>query len=100
VRGAALTEEDRLRRDVIERLMCDLEVDLEAAAAAHEADSAELVAAAVGGLPPFVDDGLASWDGRRIAVSPAGRPFVRSIASLFDAYLDRASDKPRHARAV
>jgi len=100
VRGAALSSDDRLRRDVIERLMCDLDVDLEAAAARHGADAAGLKAAADRGLRPFVADGLASWNGRRIAVSAAGRPFVRSIAALFDAYLDRAGDKPRHARAV
>ena len=31
VRGVALTADDRLRRDVIERVMCDLEVDLDRA---------------------------------------------------------------------
>jgi hypothetical protein len=33
-------------------------------------------------------------------VSERGRPFVRSIAALFDLYLARQSDRPRHARAV
>jgi oxygen-independent coproporphyrinogen-3 oxidase len=100
VRGAALTEDDRLRRDVIERLMCDLEVDLDAIADARGADSAPLRAAASAGLARFVGDGLADWDGSRIAVSDAGRPFVRSIASLFDAYLPGDAEKPRHSRAV
>ena len=35
VRGRAVTAEDRLRRAVIERLMCDLAVDLETVAADH-----------------------------------------------------------------
>ncbi len=34
-RGVALSDEDRLRREVIERLMCDLEVDLAAVARRH-----------------------------------------------------------------
>ena len=38
VRGVALRADDRLRRDVIERLMCDLEVDLIEMAEAHAAD--------------------------------------------------------------
>ncbi len=100
VRGIAVDADDRLRRDVIERIMCDLDIDLEAVAAAHGADPAPLTQAAAEGLPKFVEDGLASWDGRRIVVSERGRPFVRSVAALFDAYLARASDKPRHSRAV
>jgi oxygen-independent coproporphyrinogen-3 oxidase len=95
----ALTADDRLRRDVIERVMCDLEVDVEAVAAEHVADPAPLAQAAQG-LQKFIEDGLASWDGRRIAVSERGRPFVRSVAALFDAHLAEAGDKPRHSRAV
>ena len=99
VRGVALTADDRLRRDLIERLMCDLDVDVVGLAAAHGADPALLVAA-LAGLAPFEADGLAHWDGARLTVSEKGRPFVRSIAALFDAYLGQADDKPRHSRAV
>ena len=38
VRGIALTPDDRLRRDIIERVMCDLEVDLDGLAGKHGAD--------------------------------------------------------------
>lgn len=99
VRGCALTDDDRLRRDVIERLMCDLDVDLIALAQAHGAEPAPLVAV-LDGLAPFEADGLAHWDGRRLVVSEKGRPFVRSVAALFDAYLTQDADKPRHSRAV
>ena len=99
VRGVALSADDRLRRDLIERLMCDLDVDLVALAAAHQADPAPLVAA-LAGLAPFQADGLADWDGRRLTVSDKGRPFVRSVAALFDAYLGQADGQPRHSRAV
>ncbi len=100
VRGVALSADDRLRRDVIERVMCDLEVDVDAVAAEHRADSAPLKAAASDGIARFEEDGLATWDGIRLAVSERGRPFVRSVAALFDVYLARQSDKPRHSRAV
>ncbi|MGD1038736.1 MAG: oxygen-independent coproporphyrinogen III oxidase [Roseiarcus sp.] len=99
VRGVALTNDDRLRRDVIERLMCDLEVDLVGIAEAHGADPTPLVAC-LEGLSRFEADGLAHWDGRRIEVSEKGRPFVRSVAALFDAYLTQDADRPRHSRAV
>jgi len=100
VRGVALTPDDRLRRDVIERVMCGLEVDLDAIAREHHADPQLLKAAASAGIAQFVEDGLAKWDGRQIAVTEAGRPFVRSIAALFDAYLSQDAEKPRHSRAV
>jgi len=99
-RGIALSADDRLRRDVIERTMCNLEVDIDAVAAEHCADSAPLKAVVSDGILQFEEDGLASWDGRRIVVGERGRPFVRSIAALFDLYLARQCDKPRHSRAV
>jgi oxygen-independent coproporphyrinogen-3 oxidase len=99
VRGVALSDDDRLRRDVIERLMCDLEVDLTALAEAHAADPAPLFAC-LDGLARFEADGLAHRDGGRIRMSERGRPFVRSAAALFDAYLTPDADKPRHSRAV
>ncbi len=99
VRGIALRADDRLRRDVIERLMCDLEVDLVEIATAHAADPAPLIADAAG-LGRFQSDGLARWDGRRIEVTEKGRPFVRSVAALFDAYLVVDDQKPRHSRAI
>ena len=98
-RGIAVSAEDRLRREIIERLMCDLEVDLVAAAGAHRADAAPLLAEAEG-LDRFVEDGLARWDGQRIEVTEKGRPFLRSIAVLFDAYLRPDEGAPRHSRAV
>ena len=100
VRGVALSGDDRLRREAIERVMCDLEVDLDALAFEHDADPAPLKASASAGMPLFSADGLAQWDGRRITVTERGRPFVRSIAALFDAYLSQDADSPRHSRAV
>ena len=98
-RGIALHAEDRLRRDVIERLMCDLEVDVVDVAREHGADPTALIADARG-LARVVEDGLATWDGHRVEVTEKGRPFVRSVAVLFDAYIKHDDEKPRHSRAV
>ena len=99
-RGVELSADDRLRRDAIERVMCDLEVDFDRLAAAHDADPAPLIAAAETGLPRFVADGLADWDGGRLMVTERGRPFLRSIAALFDRHLAEAAAPARHSRAV
>ena len=100
VRGVALTADDRLRRDLIERVMCDLEVDVEAVAAEHRADPAPLIEAASEGLGNSSRTASRPWTGGGSSSASAGRPFVRSVAALFDAYLAQASDKPRHSRAV
>lgn len=99
-RGVALTAEDRFRADIIERLMCDLAVDLGEVRRRHGHAPALLpdLGEAAGRLKPFIDDGLATADGDRITVTEAGRPLVRSIAAVFDAYLDPAAT--RHSRTV
>ena len=98
-RGVALTLEDRMRRTVIEKIMCDLEVDLIETAREFGCDAALLLKDSPR-LATFAQDGLLKWDGRRIDISPAGRPFIRSIASTFDAYLVRNETGLRHARAM
>lgn len=94
-RGQTLNEEDRLRRAIIERLMCDLSVDLLAECSARgvdpakfEAECADIDAMAAGGL---------GWrEGWRLGVSERDRPFVRAVCAIFDQYLDRrAIDQAR-----
>jgi oxygen-independent coproporphyrinogen III oxidase len=96
-RGIALSPGDRLRRDVIEQIMCNFAVDLCGVAARHDADAGPLLAAAPA-LDQQARDGLIEWDGSSLAVTPAGRPFVRTVAAVFDAYL--APDATRHSAAV
>jgi oxygen-independent coproporphyrinogen-3 oxidase len=79
--------------------MCELEVDLAAQAGVFGADPAPLLADAQA-LAGFQADGLVTWDGTRIEVTEAGRPFVRNVAALFDSYLKQQTEMPRHAVAV
>jgi oxygen-independent coproporphyrinogen-3 oxidase len=97
VRGIAVSADDKLRAAIIERLMCDFSVDLDAQAAAFGASDLrfgeELTA-----LAPLATQGLIEIEGRHIAVTEAGRPFVRLAAAAFDTYL--AKGKARHSMAV
>ena len=97
VRGVALAGDDRLRRDVIEQLMCQGEVDLAETAARHGADPATFGAAAPA-LHSLAEDGVIVWDGARVAVQPEAAILVRAVASVFDAY--HQPDAQRHAPAV
>ncbi|MEX2649372.1 MAG: oxygen-independent coproporphyrinogen III oxidase [Alphaproteobacteria bacterium] len=96
-RGVALDDDDRLRRDAIERLMCDLAVDLDAVAGRHGRES-EVFADALPALEPLVADGLVRIDGARVTVTESGRPFLRLAAAAFDRYL--GAGQGRHAAAV
>lgn len=93
VKGLALSDDDRLRAQIIERLMCDLSVDLDRIACRSRDFSAELSA-----LQPLAADGSVRIDGRRITVTAQGRPFARLVAAAFDAYLPR--EQARHSIAV
>jgi oxygen-independent coproporphyrinogen-3 oxidase len=77
VRGAALDAEDRRRRTVIARLMCDLMVEL-------DGDASRAFAVDGDALAPLVRDGLVSVSGGRITVTELGRFFLRNIAIVFD----------------
>lgn len=94
-RGVALTAEDRLRRDVIEQVMCQFAVDLGATEAAHGFAPGTLLTDALDGL---ASDGLVVRSGRTIRVTEAGRPFVRAVAACFDSYLQ--AGEQRHSSAV
>jgi oxygen-independent coproporphyrinogen III oxidase len=100
VRGIVLSAEDELRRDVIEQIMCHLEVDLAATAARHAASLETILAPALPVLVRQADDGLIRWDGRRLQVTATGQPFLRSVAASFDAYYDSEPARPHHSQGV
>ncbi len=89
VRGRALSAEDRQRWRLIERLMCDFAVSL---------PKGSLTEQALARLAPLRRAGLATMKGERLAVTAAGRRFVRQIAACFDAYLPGGA--ARHSAGV
>lgn len=100
VKGLALSPDDRLRASVIERLMCDLAVDLDAVLRAAPADvrPADDFAAELDALGNLADAGMVEIERRRVRVTEQGRPFVRLVAAAFDTYLQQ--NRSRHSVAV
>jgi oxygen-independent coproporphyrinogen-3 oxidase len=96
-RGIAISDDDRLRRAVIERLMCDLRVDLEAVALQFGVDAA-MFEPELAGLADMEADGLLRREGRRVAMTEFGRPLVRAACARFDRYLKHG--ETRHSKAV
>jgi oxygen-independent coproporphyrinogen-3 oxidase len=98
VRGVRIDDDDRLRRDVIERLMCDLAVDLDTVAAPY-GRSGDDFRTELDSLRPLVADGIAEIEGNRVRVPEGARPLVRVAAAAFDTYL-ATNTTARHAQAV
>ncbi|MCC8394227.1 oxygen-independent coproporphyrinogen III oxidase [Paraburkholderia sp. MMS20-SJTR3] len=86
-RGIRLSADDRLRRDVITQIMCNLELRFDEFEAAYGIRFAEAFAPELERLRPFEDDGLISLGSRKLEVRMAGRMLVRNIAMVFDRYL-------------
>ena len=95
-KGRAFAAEDRLRAAVIERIMCDYEVDLDEVCGRFGADPDALVANS--GLDQLYADGIARRDRNVIAIADDARPLVRVLAAAFDQYLGAAP--ARYSRAV
>jgi oxygen-independent coproporphyrinogen-3 oxidase len=92
-RGVRLTHDDRLRRDVITQLMCNLELRFDEFDATYGISFTETFAPELARLHSFANDELVSVGARRLDVLPAGRMLVRNIAMVFDRYLGQQALK-------
>jgi oxygen-independent coproporphyrinogen-3 oxidase len=97
VKGYALTADDRLRADLIERIMCDFGVDVGEVCRSHAVSPEDLLAS-IPRLKTLEGDGVIRLAGRVLEVTDDARFLVRTVASAFDAYLG-ASGRA-HSRAV
>ena len=93
-RGLALSPDDLLRRDVIQKLMCDFALDLRDLAARRDVDVAERFAPELARLAELAKDGLLTLAPGRIAVTPKGRLLVRNICMVFDDYFGEPAAVP------
>jgi oxygen-independent coproporphyrinogen-3 oxidase len=97
IRGYRLAGDDVLRREVITRLLCHCVVkkrEIERDFGLPSFD--ETFSSAIARVPELVADGMVVADHEEIRVTTMGRIFIRNVAMLFDAYLERkAPDAPK-----
>lgn len=96
-RGIALRGEDRLRRGIIERLMCDLAVDLARECLGEGADPAAFTAE-LAAIDALAARGIGWRRGFRLGVAEKDRALVRFLCACFDAYLPHG--EARHSPVV
>jgi oxygen-independent coproporphyrinogen-3 oxidase len=99
-RGMVLSDDDQLRADLIQRLMCQGEIPVSALERRYGIDFREYFADALVQLAPLADDGLVQIGEARIEVTARGRLLLRNIAMCFDRYLQRPVERPRFSRAI
>jgi oxygen-independent coproporphyrinogen-3 oxidase len=96
-RSLPVSADDELRADVIERLMCELTVDVGAECHDRGFDMATLDAA-IAAAKTLEVDGLCRVEGRTVTIPEEAFRLMRVVAACFDAGLVPA--ERRHALAV
>ena len=99
-RGVALSEDDRLRRDVITRLICNFALSPSAIESAWGIEFNEYFAAELERLGPMIEDGLLRLDADGIEVLPVGRLLIRNICMVFDRYLGGEGQPARYSKVI
>lgn len=97
VRGVAVTDDDRMRRRVIEEIMCRFELSF-VGLRAEFGPAADAIVSEARIFAQSNQDDICLVDGDRFVITDIGRPFARTIAAVFDSYL--SSGKGRHSIAV
>lgn len=100
-RGASMSADDVLRRFTINRVMCLLRLDLREIAEKFGPEARAAIEADLrAGVKELEDDGLVTFDGDVLKVTPLGQLLVRNVAMLFDAYLKKEGGKKQFSRTV
>jgi oxygen-independent coproporphyrinogen-3 oxidase len=97
--GHTMTEDDRIRRHVIMRLMCDFRLDYDALSTGLGIDFRTYFQREIGSFADFEAEGLLISTDRGISITDPGRLLIRNVAMRFDAHL-RQTAAPVYSRTI
>ncbi|HRG62021.1 MAG TPA: oxygen-independent coproporphyrinogen III oxidase [Burkholderiales bacterium] len=100
LRGMMLNQDDIIRRDIIQQIMCQFKLDFNQVANKYQLDFAEYFAAELADLPALVELGLITLNATNLEVSSKGRFLIRNIAVVFDKYLRQRQDNKRYSKVI
>jgi oxygen-independent coproporphyrinogen-3 oxidase len=92
-RGYVLTADDKIRRETIMRVMCDLALDYPTMSKKLGINFQDYFAMELAALVPLAEDGLVKTHAAGLEVTDAGRLFIRNIAMSFDNTLVPQSER-------
>ena len=98
--GMTLTQDDLIRRWIIEQLMCNFRLSFQELADRFDIDFDTYFAEEAPHLDELQRDGFLRRSEDGIAVRPLGKVFIRNLAMVFDAYLKRPRREVRYSRTV
>lgn len=98
MRGFQLSDDDVMRRQIIQDLMCRFALEL----SDYRADFAEYFAEEIPDLQRIAELGLIEWQPETgsLKVTPKGRFLIRNIAMIFDYYLRHKETKAKYSQTV
>jgi oxygen-independent coproporphyrinogen-3 oxidase len=99
VRGYVVTEEDKIRRETIMRVMCDLDLNYAAMSQRLGIDFASYFEREIESLSAFEADGLVKRSETGLEVTDKGRLFIRNIAMCFDSTLTAVGER-KHSKTI
>jgi oxygen-independent coproporphyrinogen III oxidase len=100
MRGFRLSPDDRLRRVVIQNLLCHGVIVKSEIEEQFGIAFDETFEDAIGKLEACREDGLVELSAGEIRATALGRVFLRNLAMPFDAYLSASSGKPMFSRTL
>lgn len=92
-RGHRMSDDDRLRRDLILGLMCNGVIDKIRLAGDHGIDFDAHFADELRSLEPMVGDGLVTLDKDAVRLTELGQLFMRNVALPFDHYFAARAER-------
>jgi len=99
--GYRMTEDDHIRKETINSLMCHLEIDKQAISEKFGINFDDYFAESISQLTPFENEGLVTVTPGKIEIAELGKLVIRNIAMCFDAYLEKMTKgKPVFSRTV
>jgi oxygen-independent coproporphyrinogen III oxidase len=97
--GYVLTEDDRIRRHVITRLMCDLRLHFDTLSSELAIDFRSYFRREIDSLQDLEAEGLLFSTDESIEITDPGRLLIRNVAMRFDAHL-RQGATPVYSRTI
>lgn len=95
-----MDQDDRIRGDVIQQIMCHGFVAIEALQVRHGIVFEDYFSSEMKRLQPLRADGLVEMTDAQIRLTPAGQLLMRAVAMTVDAYLSADAEAATMSRVV
>jgi len=92
-KGYIMSDDDKIRRHTIMRLMCDMSLDYAALSRDLSIDFAGYFKAELESMSDLENDGLVRREAGGLVVNEVGRLLIRNVAMRFDCYLPSARER-------